>query len=639
MNPFQTAFETFAPVLAEQFVGHFTRQVNRLIEKYEGKMLGLGNSHTDDGAAYRNARAFFKFESSSISARAVGVNEEWLKKSADIYAQHTIEAFVAKRAEWQIMRREADPVDVLRDCCGEDGERDARLAFWEDATLRERFHAFTRALGQGTTPQKTKASAIEQHVTDGSSTADFDALYGICFTKSGTPNSVKANNELKKNLGPDAAQAVVDEWLALCDKLVEYRDRAHDLQVRRLNEAMFLIGEACIHHYQKLKDDRRKLDFADLEMHAWHLLTDGDSAAYLHSRIDARYRHVLIDEFQDTNPLQWHIVRAWLDAYGEDGDRTSVFIVGDPKQSIYRFRRADPRVFNAARAKLCAQGAADLSTRQTRRNGRAIVDVLNRAMDKVNGLYQPQDTLSDDEDSVVWRLPLVRPDDDSAAGSAAGDSDGTDDSAADASARRSGDSADEGAQAAGADDAIAGGAGQADGKGQAPWALRDPLKEDPPEDEDSRREREARLVGAALWAARERWQQVKPGKEPLKWSDMMILVRSRTHLRAYEAGLRAVHIPFTSSRAGGLLDTLEASDLLALLRWLSMPADDLAFAQLLKSPIAACCDDDLIALAARNGEGNWWQRAQRRLVETMRTADGSGSGKGLAVAHIRGPPR
>ena len=56
----------------------------------------------------------------------------------------------------------------------------------------------------------------------------------------------------------------------------------------------------------------------------------------------------------DLNPLQWHVVRAWLEAYGGDATRPSVFIVGDPKQSIYRFRRAEPRVFGAAAAMLRA---------------------------------------------------------------------------------------------------------------------------------------------------------------------------------------------------------------------------------------------------------------------------------------------
>ncbi len=66
-------------------------------------------------------------------------------------------------------------------------------------------------------------------------------------------------------------------------------------------------------------------------------------------------RHLLIDEFQDTSPLQWHALHAWLVGYagaggGASGQRPpGVFIVGDPKQSIYRFRRAEPRVFEAAR--------------------------------------------------------------------------------------------------------------------------------------------------------------------------------------------------------------------------------------------------------------------------------------------------
>ena len=61
-------------------------------------------------------------------------------------------------------------------------------------------------------------------------------------------------------------------------------------------------------------------------------------------------------------------------------------------------------------------------------------------------------------------------------------------------------------------------------------------------------------------------------------------------------------MPFISSRAGGLLDTLEASDLTALLRWLTMPADDLALAHVLKSPIVGASDDELIGLA--RGEGS-----------------------------------
>ena len=94
---------------------------------------------------------------------------------------------------------------------------------------------------------------------------------------------------------------------------------------------------------------------------------------------------------------------------------------------------------------------------------------------------------------------------------------------------------------------------------------------------------------------------------------MMILVRSRTHLASVERGLRSVGIPFVSSRAGGLLDTLEAGDLIALLRWLTMPADDLALARVLKSPIGGCADEELVDLAVDVRHSHWWQRLQQRV--------------------------
>jgi ATP-dependent helicase/nuclease subunit A len=136
------------------------------------------------------------------------------------------------------------------------------------------------------------------------------------------------------------------------------------------------------------------------------------------------------------------------------------------------------------------------------------------------------------------------------------------------------------------------------------FRLRDPLHVLPPPQEDSRRVDEARSVGWALHQARAQWEDKT---QPLKWSQILILVRSRTHLMEYERGLREAGVPFVSSRRGGLLDALEVADLMALLRWLTVSADNHALAHVLKSPIMSTSDNDLIGLASA-GEGNWWQR-------------------------------
>lgn len=493
--------------------------------------------------------------------------------AGDWNGKDMIDAFIARRAEWWVASDAGDPLDALRELCGEDAVRDARLSVWEDQALKNRLMQVASCLGKGTPAQQKAASALEQNISSGSSLDAFQALAAIFLTAKDQPRALTITKPLLEVMNEGAISHLQDEWVALAETLAILKKRSHDREVLRLNEALAMIGNACLEHYQAIKADRRTLDFSDLEWHAWRLLTRSEHADYLHARIDARYRHLLIDEFQDTNPLQWQIVRAWLEAYGDDHQRPSVFIVGDPKQSIYRFRRAEPRVFESARALLRANGAMDLSTSLTYRNGRSIVDVLNQAM-QGNVLYRIQATRSATE-GAVWCLPLVEATLPKMATSEAG------------------------------------------------LTLRDPLQVFPLEEDDLRRQQEGFLVGCALQQARR-----LPDGGARDWSDMMILVRSRTHLIAYERGLRDAGVPFVSSRSGGLLDALEVTDMIALLRWLSLPSDNLALAQVLKSPIGGASDDDLVVLAGA-GEGSWWQRLMRchERYDFAEVGDGELAGK------------
>ena len=101
--------------------------------------------------------------------------------------------------------------------------------------------------------------------------------------------------------------------------------------------------------YTRLKEDRRALDFDDLEAGALALLRDHPAAR---ARWQAEVRALLVDEFQDTNARQRDLL-ALL-----NGDAGKRFIVGDGKQSIYRFRGADVTVFRAARREIADQGKA-----------------------------------------------------------------------------------------------------------------------------------------------------------------------------------------------------------------------------------------------------------------------------------------
>src|SRR5205823_409431 len=110
---------------------------------------------------------------------------------------------------------------------------------------------------------------------------------------------------------------------------------------------------ACLHRdlgslvtaYEDLKRRAGKLDFLDLLLLARNLVRDNH---VVRNELQQRYTHFLIDEFQDTDPLQAEIMlllaandpveRDYLAALPVPG---KLFLVGDPKQSIYRFRRAD----------------------------------------------------------------------------------------------------------------------------------------------------------------------------------------------------------------------------------------------------------------------------------------------------------
>ena len=135
--------------------------------------------------------------------------------------------------------------------------------------------------------------------------------------------------------------------------------------------ALAKVGDAAVARYEQLLQEARSLDFAELEARLLRLLLDDER---VRRRLQGRFRHVLVDEFQDTNTTQWRVTRLLM---GEPMRPQGLFVVGDPKQAIYRFRGGDVTVFERARQQLGEGGGVELSFTWNFRSRPALIDGFN----------------------------------------------------------------------------------------------------------------------------------------------------------------------------------------------------------------------------------------------------------------------
>ncbi|HET7832127.1 MAG TPA: UvrD-helicase domain-containing protein [Gallionella sp.] len=493
---------------------------------------------------------------------------QWLFSEYGLFnTRKLLFGFLAKRAEWWaytahlssspswVEEAVAFALGNLRTVLDVDLDIDATEDWGMCGFSEETLFAFIHQLAHnGTDKQRTTASELECAWTDTLPEARFGEIWPLLFTQTGEPRKLKHTKNQSE-----------ETFAVTLGRLHASLQAAHDARIEqrayRLNEAVLHCGVALLERYQALKQQKQQMDFSDLEWQLCRLLQSSDHAETMQYKLDSRYRHVLLDEFQDTNPLQWQILRAWFDAAVAVESQPTVFVVGDPKQSIYRFRRADARLFGVARDYLREYFHAEtFGNSLTRRNSQPVVDAVNAVFrEQPDGFeFVEHGTHQRDLPGHVMVLPLsvAEP----LAPSSPGDG---------------------------------GGAGEND-----ELVLRDPLTTPRHETETGARHQEAAEFAAMLQTIVSEWSVHDEGKERrASYGDIMVLVRNRTHLVVYEEALRARHIPFISSRRGGLLDTLEAEDLQALLTFLITPFADLALAQVLRTPVFACTDEDLMLVA------------------------------------------
>lgn len=165
-----------------------------------------------------------------------------------------------------------------------------------------------------------------------------------------------SDNSITQNRWPnkDYAKAIRDDWDDFCAEDGRAR-KLHNHWLAHRYPTVIRFARAVARFYAAERQRTGLLDFQDLLLGTARLLRESPTAR---AELGRRYRRLLIDEFQDTDPIQAEVVfllasdpeegDAWHRVTPRDG---SLFVVGDPKQSIYRFRRADIAVYNQVKAR------------------------------------------------------------------------------------------------------------------------------------------------------------------------------------------------------------------------------------------------------------------------------------------------
>ncbi len=358
---------------------------------------------------------------------------------------------------------------------------------------------------------------------------------------------------------------------AEAERVKTFRDSRAALVLVEATCALVRLGDALLQAYERGKRLKGVLDFDDLVAKAHDLLRRPGIAPWVLFKLDGGLDHILIDEAQDTNPEQWEIVAALAEEFfaGEGArDRVrTIFAVGDAKQSIFSFQRADPQSFLRMRSHFEQRITAarqewlvlplDVSFRST--------EPVLRAVDEIFGLEAARDGVAPGDARIehlaartgqaglveLWPPVLPAPEE------------------------------------------------PAD-------SLALPLTRQRPADPHTRL---ARAIAATIKGWLDAGERLKARDRPVRPGDIMVLVRRRNAFVGELLGaLKERGVPVAGADRLVLTDQLAVQDLVALGRFLLFPDDDLTLATVLKGPLFGIEEQALFELAHRRGDVRLWRR-------------------------------
>ncbi|HEX9021249.1 MAG TPA: UvrD-helicase domain-containing protein [Nitrospirota bacterium] len=297
--------------------------------------------------------------------------------------------------------------------------------------------------------------------------------------------------------------------------------------------------------YQASKLREGLLDFDDLEIYAYRLLRSPESPDILYW-LDRKILHVLVDEFQDTSDIQWAVLNKLTEEIfsGQGTDKRmppTLFVVGDGKQSIYRFREANYRLMENVREKMernLLPESRELLTLDTNfRSTPQVIETVNRVFAKLWGeRYKPSEADRKGHKGGVSLIEITPPSQEGPAGVTEAD------------------------------------------------VLAQEIK--------------TIIENKALV-----YEQTGKGwqERPAGYGDCAVLIQSRTKLKEYEAALRKEGVPFRVVGGIGFYEEDEIQAVMNVLFFLWNKADGLALSAALKSPLFGLTDKDILDLMRADG--------------------------------------
>jgi len=369
----------------------------------------------------------------------------------------------------------------------------------------------------------------------------------------------------------------IEQWMA---RVEEARQTRLALAAMQKTRALHDFAQAFLPAYARAKQLRGWLDFDDLILNARDLLTDRDVAAWVLYRLDGGIDHILVDEAQDTSPVQWQVIERLAQEFtaGQgarpDTART-IFVVGDKKQSIYSFQGADPGEFDRMQRdfaeRLSATGTPlqSLVLAWSFRSSTAILTCVDCCFDDSAGSgFAPEERHKAFFEAMAGRVDL--------------------------------------------------------------WpVVEKPEVDEPPawhQPVDIRSAADpaillARSVASEMRAILDRGEMIPDTKaqgqfRPVRAGDFLILVRRRSALfHEIIRACKAEGLPIAGADRLKVGAELAVRDLAALLAFLSTPEDDLSLATALKSPLFGWSEAQLYDLAQGREERYLWQALRNRRAE------------------------